>query len=381
MKTTQNPRRQWTPAQYIRALDLAAKRSTVAAIAVGFRRITQLVFAHNPARTVTLGRLIYAGGVPFGIVGYHNSDSHAQQYHQPFPDWAGNEAAQVHLGLLSSWLLQGLSICYASMPVPPPDRAPWTRSPAALIPELERHAATLARAAITVALDTGPSLVFPHEADWPTTLSHLVDSGGTPIGVVGFRSGNGNGENGQHRFQSCPFPEYADTPWALDYLQGMADVLDDLWRAGGADLRLVAPAQRPACSWTLEDLVLALESHAHHLIGAAIVVVLDRSTDFVFADDLHRLASLARLISFGGTPIGVIGYLRPSNGQGCQAAARPFPEYAQVPWVQDYLAALCDRLRQHLKAAAINGRRERSTHTQLEFGIQAVKDALTHVRP
>lgn len=259
MKPAQNPRRQSSPRQYIRALDLAAQRSTVAAIAVGFRRITQLVFAHNPARAVILGRLISAGGVPFGVVGHHNSDFHAQPYHQPFPDWAANEAAQAHLGLLSRSLLQGFSICYASLPVPPSDRAPWTRSPAELIPELERHAATLARAAITVALDTGPDLVFPHEPDWPTTLAHLVESDGTPIGVI--------------------------------------------------------------------------------------------------------------------------GYLHPSNGQGCQAAARPFPEYAQIPWVQDYLAALCDRLQEHRNASASKERRECPTHTQLEFGFQAVKDALTYGRP
>ncbi len=75
-------------AEALDALDVAARRLSLAAIAIGFPRSIHLVYANLPNRAVTLRRFLIAGAKPLGIVGYHSTQGGPEPYYIVFPESA-----------------------------------------------------------------------------------------------------------------------------------------------------------------------------------------------------------------------------------------------------------------------------------------------------
>jgi hypothetical protein len=70
----------------------------------------------------------------------------------------------------------------------------------------------------------------------------------------------------------------------------------------------------------------------------AIAVGFEKDTEFVFSTTPHPLEKLNALVSAGGSPIGLLRFVR--EGAGLQGSYRPFEEYKDVAWVKEYLAGL-----------------------------------------
>jgi hypothetical protein len=106
---------------------------------------------------------------------------------------------------------------------------------------------------------------------------------------------------------------------------------------------------------TTPDLIRELADESERLTLVALVVGFEDHTEFVFYRpnaDQPLLTELNQHIQQGGEPIGFIGVLQTSEGEGrvyhCALA-----EYADEPWVEPYLVKLLDRVREQFVAHGI----------------------------
>jgi len=113
-------------AESLDALDRAAKHLTVASIAIGFPQSIHLIYAHLPNRAVTLGRLLFAGGTPLGLVGYTQTEAGMDPCYAVFPRVADPTQVRQHLWSLAKSLLCNPLRCYALLPGAPAVREPWS---------------------------------------------------------------------------------------------------------------------------------------------------------------------------------------------------------------------------------------------------------------
>lgn len=88
------------------------------------------------------------------------------------------------------------------------------------------------------------------------------------------------------------------------------------------------------------DLVNEMLKEAKGAVVVAIAVGFADDTRFVFSSQKQPLTDLNRLISRGGSPIGLLRFDR--EGTEIQGSYRPFKEYAGEEWVQGYLGGLLD---------------------------------------
>ena len=98
-------------------------------------------------------------------------------------------------------------------------------------------------------------------------------------------------------------------------------------------------ARRPARSpRATPDLIAELQARARTLTLAAIAVVHDDDTRFVFASDDAPLRTLNALVRAGGHPIGLVGAR--IGGGTVEYHACPFVEYQDHPTAGAYLQTL-----------------------------------------
>jgi len=72
----------------------------------------------------------------------------------------------------------------------------------------------------------------------------------------------------------------------------------------------------------------------------AVAVGFENETKFVFSSGKNPLEVLNSLVRQGGAPIGLLRFDKEDSS--VQGSYRPFEEYENQPWVNDYLAALLE---------------------------------------
>jgi hypothetical protein len=88
------------------------------------------------------------------------------------------------------------------------------------------------------------------------------------------------------------------------------------------------------------DLVREMLAEAKTAFVAAIAVGFTDETKFVFSTALRPVEELNSLVKSGGSPIGLLRFDR--EGTAIQGSYRPFEEYANEAWVNEYLAGLLE---------------------------------------
>jgi len=88
------------------------------------------------------------------------------------------------------------------------------------------------------------------------------------------------------------------------------------------------------------DLVNEMLKEAKGAVVVAIAVGFADDTRFIFSSQRQPLTELNKLISRGGSPIGLLRF--DQDGTEIQGSYRPFEEYAGEEWVQGYLSGLLD---------------------------------------
>ena len=86
-----------------------------------------------------------------------------------------------------------------------------------LIRELCAEAVRLEAAALVVAVGRHTALVHHAESDPLTRLNQLLQSGGRPVGILGYRT-----VHGETRCSARPLQECAGEAWVTRYLQAVA---------------------------------------------------------------------------------------------------------------------------------------------------------------
>ncbi len=86
------------------------------------------------------------------------------------------------------------------------------------------------------------------------------------------------------------------------------------------------------------DLVIEMFDEAKGARLVAMAVGFADETEFVFNTTPHPLEQLNALIKKGGSPIGLLRFER--QGTELQGSYRPFEEYRDVAWANEYLAGL-----------------------------------------
>jgi hypothetical protein len=86
-----------------------------------------------------------------------------------------------------------------------------------LIRELCTEAVRLEAAALVVAVGRYTALVHHAEPDPLTRLNQLLQSGGRPVGILGYRT-----VHGETRCSTRPLHECAGEAWVIRYLQAVA---------------------------------------------------------------------------------------------------------------------------------------------------------------
>jgi len=332
-----------TIAEALDTLDAAAKHLTQGAIAVGFPRSIHLIDVHLPNRAVTLGRLLTAGGQLLGIVGSRSTPAGGDPYYSFFPQWAACPQVKEQLRTLAKHLPRGVPKSYVLVPGAPAFREPWTGSTEELLDQAELAALPLDQPRMVFAMDDGPELLALGSSSLGQRAEEFLAAGATPVGLVGYRDTQGDGEATE---VSVVFRQFAKSPWALQYLDSVLEVLRRLRWASGGDRRLVPPSERPASPRTSRELLAVLDTVARNLHDAALVVILDHGADTIIFDDPCRATLLDQLLTAGGTPVGITGHVVEHGAR--QARYRLFPEYEQEPWALAYLQGLADRLQAHL---------------------------------
>jgi len=95
------------------------------------------------------------------------------------------------------------------------------------------------------------------------------------------------------------------------------------------------------------DLVNEMLKEAKGAVVVAIAVGFADDTRFIFSSQRQPLAGLNKLISSGGSPIGLLRFDR--DGTEIQGSFRPFEEYAGEEWVKGYLSGLLDHAQEILQ--------------------------------
>ena len=88
------------------------------------------------------------------------------------------------------------------------------------------------------------------------------------------------------------------------------------------------------------DLVREMLDEAKTAYMVAIAVGFTSETKFVFSTALRPVEDLNGLVKGGGSPIGLLRFDR--EGTAIQGSYRPFAEYANEAWVNEYLAGLLE---------------------------------------
>jgi hypothetical protein len=88
------------------------------------------------------------------------------------------------------------------------------------------------------------------------------------------------------------------------------------------------------------DLVQEMVDEAKKAWLVAIAVGFPQETKFVFSSGSHPLDDLNRLVKSGGSPIGLLRFDKENSS--VQGSYRPFEEYANESWAQEYLAGLLE---------------------------------------
>ena len=91
------------------------------------------------------------------------------------------------------------------------------------------------------------------------------------------------------------------------------------------------------------DLIVELNSEAEQFTAVAIAVGFPQHTEFVFSGDEGSVTRLDELVRDGGDPVGLLRIV--ISEALLQVDARPFTEYADETWVEDYLQSIAHSLR------------------------------------
>jgi hypothetical protein len=86
------------------------------------------------------------------------------------------------------------------------------------------------------------------------------------------------------------------------------------------------------------DLVHEMLTEAKKTWLVAIAVGFENETKFVFSSGRHPLETLNQLVQTGGSPIGLLRFDKVDGT--IQGSYRPFEEYENEAWVQEYFAGL-----------------------------------------
>jgi hypothetical protein len=231
------------------------------------------------------------------------------------------------------------------------------------------------RVAVSIAGNAGPVFLYPDELDSASALGRYVESGALPIGLIShpdvpchLSTSHGDPPPCHACFSSGLFSAYAAVPWAQTYLRCAVGLLQNLCALAGGDPRLIVPLDVPTPCRPAADYLDELDRAARHLLGAGIVVALEVAADFVPASAPDPLARLQTLLAWGGTPLGLLASAR--TPQGLETRSRPFAELAEHLWVRAYLAALADRLQQHLQTLGPHGAAALAGSAQLPLPVR-----------
>lgn len=88
------------------------------------------------------------------------------------------------------------------------------------------------------------------------------------------------------------------------------------------------------------DLIHEMLTAAKKVWLVAIAVGFENETEFVFSSHIHPLDELNRLIRKGGSPVGLLLFIKEDTT--VQGFYRPFEEYENEEWAKKYLAGLLD---------------------------------------
>ena len=88
------------------------------------------------------------------------------------------------------------------------------------------------------------------------------------------------------------------------------------------------------------DLIQEMTEEAKKAWLVAIAVGFEHETKFVFSSGSHPLEDLNTLVKRGGAPIGLLRFEKENSS--VQGSYRPFWEYENKPWVQQYLGGLLE---------------------------------------
>jgi hypothetical protein len=88
------------------------------------------------------------------------------------------------------------------------------------------------------------------------------------------------------------------------------------------------------------DLIQEMKDEAKKAWLVAIAVGFENETKFVFSSGSRPLEDLNTLIKKGGSPIGLLRFDKENSS--VQGSYRPFDEYANEPWVKEYLSGLLE---------------------------------------
>jgi len=88
------------------------------------------------------------------------------------------------------------------------------------------------------------------------------------------------------------------------------------------------------------DLIQEMKEEAKTAWLVAIAVGFENETKFVFSSGSRPLEDLNTLVKRGGAPIGLLRFDK--ENASVQGSYRPFEEYANESWAQNYLGGLLE---------------------------------------
>jgi hypothetical protein len=90
---------------------------------------------------------------------------------------------------------------------------------------------------------------------------------------------------------------------------------------------------------TTKDLIRELQDEADGAAFTALIVGLENTTLFVYANDEDPLSTLNRMIERGGEPVGLMRFMKTAKGEG-EFKLRPLAENADDPDIERFLRKL-----------------------------------------
>jgi len=185
----------------------------------------ELLALNTPAFPSRLQELLAAGATPLGIVGHRLTGTGSPEHETAvlFPQYRAVPWATQYLESLLE-VLSRIRRTSGDDPrlVPPSERPPCRHSPRELLETLDAAAARLEGASLVVVLDDGADGVHCDNPARATLLDQFLKAGGTPVGITGYL---GHGSARRVRYEVLP--EYQREPWALSYLQGLTERLQE----------------------------------------------------------------------------------------------------------------------------------------------------------